>query len=101
MLLEFGNFTGTIPTSGTPSKISVYISPLERPERMYQRDRQIVPDFDGAEGLFLRYSKDDFLEGQLGVDAIRFPKTSVNRGLLSEPEDVLFHDDGQYNVLRL
>ena len=66
---------------------------------MYQRDRQIVPDFDGTEGLFLRYSKDDFLDGQLGVDAIRFPTTSVNRGLLSEPEDALFHGDGQYNGL--
>ena len=78
---------------------SVYISPPERPERMYQRDRQVLPDFEGGESLYLRYGCQDFLDGQLLSSAIRFPKTSVNRGSLSEPEDVLFDENGMYKGL--
>jgi hypothetical protein len=66
---------------------------------MYQRDRQVVPDFDGGEFLYLRYGREDFVEGQLAPGGIRFPKTSVNRGSLSQPEDVLFAEDGKYNGL--
>lgn len=77
----------------------MYISPPSRPERMYQRDRQIVVDFDGAELLYLRYGREDFVNGQLAPGGIRFPKTSVNRGSLSQPEDVLFAEDGRYNGL--
>ena len=66
---------------------------------MYQRDRQVQPDFDGGEFLYLRYGRDDFLKGQLEPAGIRFPKTSVNRGSLSQPEDVLFAEDGKYNGL--
>jgi len=66
---------------------------------MYQRDRQVLPDFDGGESLYLRYGCDDFLDGQLEPGGIRFPKTSVNRGSLSQPEDVLFAEDGKYNGL--
>lgn len=66
---------------------------------MYQRNRPVVPGFDGGEPLYLRYGCDDFVEGQLATAAIRFPKTSVNRGSLSEPEDVLFAGDGKYNGL--
>lgn len=66
---------------------------------MYQRHRQVLPDFDGGEPLYLRYGREDFVEGQLAPAAIRFPKTSVNRGSLSEPEDVLFAEDGKYNGL--
>ena len=39
------------------------------------------------------------MNGQLDPAAIRFPKQSVNRGSLSEPEDVLFHEDGKYDGL--
>lgn len=77
----------------------MYVSPPDRPERMYQRHRQVLPDFDGREPLYLRYGREDFVEGQLALAAIRFPKTSVNRGSLSEPEDVLFAEDGKYNGL--
>jgi len=64
---------------------------------MYQRHRPVLPDFDGGEPLYLRYGREDFVEGQLAPAAIRFPKTSVNRGSLSEPEDALFAEDGKYN----
>ena len=66
---------------------------------MYRRDRQLLPDFDGNESLYLRYGRDDFESGQLASAAIRFPRASVNRGRLSEPEDVLFAEDGKYNGL--
>jgi hypothetical protein len=77
----------------------VYVSPPERPERMYRRDRPLLPDFDDVEVLFLRYGHDDFVAGQLTESAIRFPKTSVNRGSVSKPEDVLFAEDGKYDGL--
>lgn len=64
---------------------------------MFQRDRQVVPDFDELECLYLRYGAGAFLEGQLAPGSIRFPKTSVNRASLSEPEDALFAEDGRYN----
>lgn len=66
---------------------------------MYRRDRPVVPEFDGNESLYLRYSREHFVEGQLAPAAIRFPKTSVNRGSLSEAEDVLFSREGAYNGL--
>ena len=66
---------------------------------MYRRGRPVLPDFDGEESLFLRYGREDFVHGQLLPGCIRFPKTSVNRGSLSEPEDVLFADDGRFNGL--
>ena len=49
--------------------------------------------------LYLRYGAEDFLGGQLEPSAIHFPRTSVNRGSLSEPEDVLFDEHGEYNGL--
>ncbi len=66
---------------------------------MFRRNRPLVPCFDGGESLYLRYGCDDFVQGQLDPSAIRFPKTSVNRGSLSEPEDALFAEDGKYNGL--
>jgi hypothetical protein len=66
---------------------------------MYQRQGPVLPDFDGHERLYLRYGSEDFVAGQFAPAAIRFPKTSVNRGRLSEPEDVLFAEDGRYNGL--
>jgi hypothetical protein len=66
---------------------------------MYQRDRPVVPDFDGAEGLYLRYGRDDFADGHLLLASIRFPRTSVNRASLSLPEDALFDENGKYNGL--
>src|SRR5690349_3120390 len=66
---------------------------------MYQRDRQIVPHFDSEERLYLRYFREHFVDGQLATGGIRFPRTSVTRGSLSEPEDALFSEDGRYNGL--
>jgi hypothetical protein len=66
---------------------------------MYQRDRPVLPEFHENEALYLRYSRQSFIDGQLGVAAIRFPKSSVNRASLSEPEDALFSEDGEYNGL--
>ena len=66
---------------------------------MYQRDRPVISTFDGDEMLYLRYGAEDFLGGQLEPSAIHFPRTSVNRGSLSEPEDVLFSEAGKYNGL--
>lgn len=78
---------------------SVYVSPGELPERMYRRGRPVQPRFDLDEFLYLRYGSDDFVEGQLAPAAVHFPKQSVNRSSLSEPEAVLFHPEGRYNGL--
>ena len=40
---------------------------------------------------------DDFVSDQLAVGSIRFPRQSVNRGSLSEPEDALFSEEGAYD----
>lgn len=78
----------------------MYISPRERPERMYRRDREVVPDFAVAELLFLRYMSQHFVQGELLPAGIRSQlKQSVNRGRFSEPEDVLFSETGEYDGL--
>jgi hypothetical protein len=66
---------------------------------MVRGDRPVIQDFDGAESLYLRYFKDHFIDGRISPAAIRFPKQSLNRGLLSEPEDCLFSENGIYNGL--
>ena len=63
---------------------------------MYRRDREVVADFDGGELLYLRYSIEQFVQGQLAPGAIR-SQQSVNRGNFGEPEDVLFSEAGRYN----
>lgn len=85
--------------SGRQSRLFVYISPPDRPERMIRGDRPVLPDFDAAEVLYLRYFSDHFVHGQLSTAAIRFPKQSVNRELHSEPGDCLFSEQGIYNGL--
>jgi hypothetical protein len=78
----------------------VYISPRDRPERFYRRGREVVPDFEATEMLYMRYSAEHFLENQLNPAAIRSQlKQSVNRGRFSEPEDVLFSETGDYDGL--
>lgn len=78
----------------------MYISPRERPERMYRRGREAVPDFAGAELLYLRYMSQHFIQGQLLPEGIRSQlKQSVNRGSFSEPEDALFSEIGTYDGL--
>ena len=76
----------------------MYISPSDRPERMYRRGRAVKPEFSPRELLYFRYGVDEFLAGELLPAAIRLPQ-SVNRGEFSQPEDVLFHPEGKYNGL--
>jgi hypothetical protein len=67
---------------------------------MYRRSREVVPTFEPTEYLYLRYSAQNFLDGQLEPTAIRSQlKQSVNRGSFSEPQDVLFSESGEYNGL--
>ena len=67
---------------------------------MYRRGREVVSSFEPTECLYLRYSAQTFLDGQLEPAAIRSQlKQSVNRGGFSEPEDVLFSESGEYNGL--
>jgi hypothetical protein len=50
-----------------------------------------LPDneFEPSERLFRRFSPLSYSEGELAVDAIRFPDMSVNREKYSKPEQVL------------
>jgi hypothetical protein len=66
---------------------------------MYRRGRPVLPVFGPDEALYLRYGSDDFVAGTLGSSVLHFPRASVNRGTLSEPEDVLFSESGEYNGL--
>jgi hypothetical protein len=67
---------------------------------MVRNGREVVPDFDTSERLYIRYSAVHFVEGQLEPAAIRSSlKQSANRELFSEPEDALFSEEGQYNGL--
>lgn len=66
---------------------------------MLRNGRSPIADFEAHELLYLRYGADEFVDGQLDPAAIRFPKQSVNRGSLSEPEDVLFDEGGRYDGL--
>ena len=66
---------------------------------MYAAGRPIVTTFPPAELLYIRYLGLHWVDGQLDHTAIPFPrvkKTSVNRGSLSEPEDVLFSETNAY-----
>lgn len=63
---------------------------------MYRRGRPVIAEFDAHEPLFLRYRREQFADGRLQNTAVRFPKQSVNRGLLSEPGDVLFDETRKY-----
>jgi hypothetical protein len=76
----------------------VYISPRECPERLLRSGRPVDPDFAPAESLYLRYSVQHFLNGELTTNAIRF-RQSVNRGKYSVAEDVLFSETGEYDGL--
>ena len=78
----------------------MYISPRERPERMYRRGREVVPDFAGSELLYLRYMSQHFVQGELLPAGIRSQlKQSVNRGSFSEAEDALFSETGKHDGL--
>jgi hypothetical protein len=78
----------------------VYISPPERPQRLYKENREAIQDFGRDELLYLRYIRQHFVDGELQPAAIRSQlKQSVNRGRFSEPGDALFSETGKYNGL--
>ena len=66
---------------------------------MYRRGRPLAQEFAEEEPLYLRYGCEDFAENQLQYSAVRFPQMSVNRGRFSEPEDVLFSEEGKFDGL--
>lgn len=58
--------------------------------------------FRPEELLYRRYLNDHWIEGLFSPAGFKFPKQSVNRQKYSEPEDVLFSEDGSldgYGVL--
>lgn len=67
---------------------------------MFRNGREVVPEFDQEELLYLRYSAIHFVDEKLTPEAIRSDlNQSVNRGEFSEPADALFHERGSYNGL--
>ena len=77
----------------------MYTSPTERPSRMHALGRPVVSFSEASERLYLRFGLEHFLDEQLVPTAVRVPGQSVNRGAFSEPEDVLFHEEGRYDGL--
>jgi len=66
---------------------------------MYWAGRSIIAEFPPDEQLYIRYLGLHWVDGQLDHTGIPFPRvdrTSVNRGSLSEPEDVLFSPTAEY-----
>ena len=66
---------------------------------MYWNGRPSVAEFKADELLYFRYGLDEFIDGRLVSAAIHFPRVSVNRSTLSEPQDVLFDENGAYRGL--
>lgn len=60
---------------------------------MYQAAQPVVNTFAPEELLYRRCTKDEVEGDHLEPTAISFKGWSVNRGSLSEPEDVLIPDD--------
>ncbi len=66
---------------------------------MYASGRAAARFAEPLEPLYLRFGLEDFLGEHLVPAVLRVPGQSVNRGSLSEPEDVLFHEEGHYDGL--
>jgi hypothetical protein len=72
----------------------------ERPDRMHRRGRAEDPVFSPNELLYRRYVQQHWIDGCFAPEGFRFSEgsgQSVNRQKYSEPEDVLFLDDGTYD----
>jgi hypothetical protein len=70
--------------------------PRKRPERMNRNGRPADQEFRPEELLYRRYIQEHFENGKI-VDAhFSFPP-STNRQKFSEPEDVLFSEDGRFD----
>jgi len=63
---------------------------------MIRNGRPPVDLFHGNEHLYLRYGRQNWVDGQLDLTGIKLDKTSVNRGSFSEPEDVLYSVANKY-----
>jgi hypothetical protein len=62
------------------------------PNRLKRNGRPLVPDFKSDERLYLRIVKANYAGDRLQQGAFDMPVQSVNRGMFSEPEDVLLPD---------
>lgn len=58
--------------------------------RLYRDGRPIDPIFDNSEKLYRRFCHDEVIDGRYSPSRIKPPGSSLNRGLYSEPRDVLF-----------
>jgi hypothetical protein len=66
------------------------------PEHLLRNGRPEDQAFDADELLYRRYIREHLHNDKI-VDAhFDFPRTSVNRGKYSQPEDVLFSENGQF-----
>jgi hypothetical protein len=68
----------------------------DRPARMVRNGRPEDPIFNAEEILFRRYAKEHFEGDKIVAAFFNFPP-SFNRQKYSEPEDVIFSDDGQFD----
>ena len=78
--------------SPRPSNRFVPTSQRERPARMITGERGPQPEFPASEEVYRRFQAEHFVQNVLSNIGLPFPRTSFNRQSLSEPEDVLWHD---------
>jgi hypothetical protein len=71
--------------------------PREIPERLRRSGRPEDQAFGPDELLYRRYLQEHWVNGQFTGLGFRFPRQSVNRQRYSEPEDVLFLEDGTFD----
>jgi hypothetical protein len=67
---------------------------------MYRHGRAEDPDFSPNELLYRRYVQQHWIDGRFAPEGFRFSENSgqsVNRQKYSEPDDVLFLNDGTYD----
>ncbi len=64
---------------------------------MLRNGRPEDPIFRPEELLYRRYRNDHWIDGLFSPAGFKFPKQSVNRQKYSEPEDVVFSEDGIFD----
>jgi hypothetical protein len=80
----------------TRLKEFVPTSPPKRPNRMLRNGRVEDQVFGDAENLYRRYSKEHWVGDTFVSAGFKFPRPSVNREKYSQPEDVVYSDDGKF-----
>ena len=78
--------------SPRPSNKFVPTSQPERPARMITGERGPQPEFPASEEVYRRFQAEHFIQNVLSNIGLPFPRASFNRQSLSEPDDVLWHD---------